>query len=107
MKHISITSDELLIRVSISRPTLFKRLKRAFDGNGVITFDDAGTFFIRKAAKTGAPYEILPVDYNPDMVGESDITAGILEQLTNMREVVCEDCRLQVVDRVIQQLEAK
>jgi hypothetical protein len=102
-----ITSDKLLTMVNISRPTLFKRLKRAFNSNGVITFPDAGTFFVRKSATPGKPYEILPMNYNPETVTDADIVKGILEQLKNMRGVVCEDCKAQVVDKVIKQLEAK
>lgn len=102
-----ITSDKLLTMVDISRPTLFKRLKRAFESTGVVSFHDAGTFFVRKSATRGKGYEILPVNYNPQAFSDADIVKGILEQLKNMRGVVCEDCKAQVVDKVIEQLEEK
>ena len=103
MKHTNITSEEMQSRTKVSRPTVFKRLRQAHEGSGIATFDGE-TFFVRK---DNGKYQIYPMTYNPEAIGESDIIAGMIEQLTHMREVVCEDCRLQVVDRVIQQLEAK
>jgi hypothetical protein len=38
---------------------------------------------------------------------EDNIIPAMIEQLVNMREVVCDDCRRQIVDKVIQQLEGK
>ena len=103
------TTEQILSRCDIGKAALWKRLNRADNKDGLLYIEGLGNFIVRRPGKI---YQIIKVNNagSEDIIestGGKDITAEIIEQLVNMREVVCDDCRVQIVDRVIKQLEEK